>query len=123
MASIKVLAGDIDTGSWQFVGVFGSALITRASTTKHLFKGEKIDLKLEAASIEMLDEDKSKKLAGTAAWGFAGAVLLGPLGAIGGMLLGGNSKDVVLACELKAGRKFLAQADGSVWKKIFEAKG
>ncbi len=122
MSTIKVMAGDLDKGSWQFVGMFGAATMTRASTTKSLWKGESINLKTEAENIEQLNEEKVKKLAGTAGWGIAGAVLLGPLGAIGGMLLGGNKKEVAFACYLKDGRKFMATTDGKTWQKIAAAR-
>lgn len=122
MSTIKVVAGDLYNGSWQFVGMFGSATMSRASTTKSLWKGESIDLKTEVENIEQLTEEKVKKLAGTAGWGIAGAVLLGPLGAIGGMLLGGNKKEVAFACYLKDGRKFMGTTDGKTWQKITAAR-
>ena len=122
MATIKVVAGDLDNGSWQFMGMFGTATMSRASTTKSLWKGESVDLKSEVDSIEQLTEDKVKKVAGTAGWGLAGAALLGPLGAIGGILLGGNKKQVAFACYLKDGRKFMATTDGKTWQKITAAR-
>lgn len=122
MATIKVLAGDLDHGDWGFAGLFGQALMTKPSTQANIWKGETIDLKLNAENIEALDEEKVKKLAGTAGWGLAGAVLLGPLGAIGGMLLGGNKKQVTFACYLSDGRKFMATTDSKTWTKIMAAK-
>ncbi len=66
-------------------------------------------------------------LAGTAGWGFVGLVALGPLGAIGGMLLGGNKKEVSFTAELDDGRKFMAVTDSKTWRKIaaavFEREG
>lgn len=119
--SIKVEAGDLDKGTWQFVGMFGAATMTRASTTKHMWKGETYSFARDVESVELLDEEKVKKLAGTAIWGVAGAALLGPLGAIGGMLLGGNKKEVAFVCYLKDGQKFMATSDGATWKKIMAA--
>ena len=118
MATVKVEAGDLDKGSWQFSGLFGAAIMTRASTKDHPWKGETINLEIDLESVEMLDEEKVKKLLGTAGWGVAGAVLLGPLGAIGGILLGGNKKEVAFAAYLKDGRKFMATTDGGTWKKL-----
>lgn len=122
MATIKVLAGDLDHGDWTFTGLFGQALMTKPSTKANIWKGETIDLKLNAENLEQLDEEKVKKLAGTAGWGLAGAVLLGPLGAIGGMLLGGNKKEVTFACYLLDGRKFMATTDSKTWTKIMASK-
>ncbi len=64
---------------------------------------------------------KVKKLAGIAGWGFVGLVVLGPLGAIGGMLLGGNKKQVSFTAELDDGRKFMAVTDSKTWRKIAAA--
>lgn len=118
MATIKVEAGDIDKGSWQFASLFGSAIMSKGSTAAHMWKGESIDLKAQLDRLEILDEEKVKKLAGTAGWGVAGAVLLGPIGAIGGILLGGNKKEVAFAAYLKDGRKFMGVTDGGTWKKL-----
>lgn len=118
MAKIKVEAGDIDKGSWTFSGMFGTAVMSRTSTSAHPWKGESINLSLELESVDLLDEEKVKKLAGTAGWGVAGAVLLGPLGAVGGILLGGNKKEIAFAAYLKDGRKFMAITDGGTWKKL-----
>ena len=56
-----------------------------------------------------------------------GLVALGPLGAIGGMLLGGNKKEVSFTAELDDGRKFMAVTDSKTWRKIaaalFEREG
>ncbi len=60
-------------------------------------------------------------LTGTAGWGFVGLVALGPLGAIGGMLLGGNKKEVSFTAELDDGRKFMAVTDSKTWRKIAAA--
>ena len=48
-----------------------------------------IDLN-SVTTIEIITEENKKKVAGTMAGGAAGLLLLGPLGAIGGLLLGGN---------------------------------
>ncbi len=64
---------------------------------------------------------KVKKLAATAGWGFVGLVALGPLGAIGGMLPGGNKKQVSFTAELDDGRKFMAVTDSKARRKIAAA--
>jgi len=50
------------------------------------------------------------------------AVLLGPLGAIGGILVGGNKKEAAFSCYMKDGKKFMATTDGKTWKKIMAAR-
>ncbi|MEE9210366.1 MAG: hypothetical protein V3U23_07920 [Kiloniellales bacterium] len=64
---------------------------------------------------------KVRELAGTAGWGFVGLVALGPLGTIGGMLLGGNKKEVSFTAEVDDGRKFMAVTDSKTWRKIAAA--
>ncbi|MEX5365684.1 hypothetical protein WCE00_01725 [Acinetobacter haemolyticus] len=118
MSKIKVVAGDLEQGDWSFSAMFGNPIMI--NTMK--WKGETINIKTGFDNVEQLDEEKVKKLAGTAGWGLAGAVLLGPLGAIGGMLLGGNKKEVTFACYLKDGRKFMATTDSKTWTQIVAAK-
>ena len=122
MAKIKIEAGDLDKGAWQFSNLLGVAIMRNASTREHLWKGEAYDFCTDMKEVELLDEEKVKKLAGTAGWGLAGAALLGPLGAIGGILLGGNKKEVAFVAHLKNGKKFMATTDGKTWKKITAAR-
>lgn len=122
MAKVKIIGGDIHKGTWHFSSVLGSASIYCPSTPDHPMKGERIDMKTEVDRIEQLNEESVKKLAGMAGWGIAGAVVAGPLGAIGGMLLGGNRKDVAFACYLTDGRKFMATTDSGTWNKIIAAR-
>jgi len=112
MATINVLAGDIQKGEWVFLVPAGMMKVPVG--TQYFFG-------IHVEQVELVNEDKVKKLAGTAGWGFAGAVLLGPIGAIGGMLIGGNKKEVVFAGQFKDGRKFLAKTDGKTWSKIITA--
>lgn len=112
MSTINVLAGNIKKGKWNFNGFIGNVSMNQTF-------GENINLgKYSVKDISLLDEEKKKKLAGTAGWGFVGALALGPLGAIGGILLGGNKKNITFVCELEDGRKFMAETDSKVWKKI-----
>lgn len=118
MASIKVEAGDLEKGTWKFNSMLSVAIMSKPSTKNHPWKGESVNLTQELERADVLDEEKVKKMAGTAGWGLAGAALLGPLGAIGGVLLGGNKKEVAFAAYLKDGRKFMGVTDGKTWKKI-----
>jgi len=53
--------------------------------------GNKVDFKENLTSLQLIGnrDFEQRTLTGTAAAGIVGAVLLGPLGAIGGMLFGG----------------------------------
>lgn len=59
-------------------------------------------------TIEIITEENQKKVMGTIMGGGAGLLLLGPLGAIGGLLLGGNKKLVNIAVAFNDGRNFVA---------------
>ena len=106
MSKVKVVGGSIGEGEW-FYG--GGRLIKS-------FGNDKIEL--ANSTIEKLTEEKVKKLAGTAGWGITGGILLGPLGAIGGILLGGNKQQVSFACNLSDGRKFIGITDSKTYAKI-----
>ncbi len=106
-------------------GVVSSSLTGGTSSFLQLASAHRapiayIKLKLRAMA-------KVKKLAGTAGWGVVGLVALGPLGAIGGMLLGGNKKEVSFTAELDDGRRFMAVTDSKTWRKsaaaVFERDG
>ena len=116
MSKIKVIAGDIETGVWVVPhDIFGRQLMRKELSST------KINLKQELERIELQTEESVKKLAGTAGWGLTGLALFGPLGAIGGMLIGGRGKKVCFAAYLKDGRKFLATTDGKTFQKISAA--
>jgi hypothetical protein len=80
-------------------------------------------------SAELQTEDKLKKLAGSAGWGFTGAIVGGLLtggiglavGGLAGILSGGNKTEVCFSCELEDGRKFLAVTSKENWQKILAA--
>lgn len=110
MSTIKILAGDIPAQKAKLQIRMGKPWIIGESVS--------IDLNRYLSSAEPLTEEKVKKLSGTAAWGFVGAVALGPLGAIGGMLIGGNKQRVTFVAELKDGRRFMAETDGKTWQKL-----
>lgn len=69
-------------------------------------------------SVEIATEDNVKKVGGTVGWGVAGGVLLGPLGLVGGLVLGGRKKEVTFVARFKDGKKLLATTDRKTFKKL-----
>lgn len=114
MSSIKIIAGDLDKGEYRLNHQF--------MKTFFLYRHyPNFSQTIELDRIEVQSEESVKKLAGTAGWTLAGAALLGPIGAIGGLLFGGRSKETCFAAYLKDGRKFLATIDSKDYQKIFAA--
>jgi len=74
-------------------------------------------------TIEIITEENKKKVMGTFIGGTAGLLLLGPLGAIGGLLLGGNKNMVNIAVELNDGRHFVASCTAKTHLALLEFKG
>lgn len=112
MAKVKVHAGDFLEGDGQFT--LGSLVL---KTKKHSFVGEAIPL-TKLKMIEIATEDSVKKLGGTVGWGAAGALLLGPVGLLAGLLLGGKKKEVTFIAKFKDGRKLLATTDSKTFTKL-----
>ena len=77
-------------------------------------------------SAEVLTEESKTSILGKAGWGAVGAIALGPLGLLAGVLGGGRSKEICVACELDDGRKFIATASASehqsLLKNVFNNK-
>lgn len=119
MGKIKVVAGDIDQGSWNYSRLLGA--ITTCYTKEHPWAGETYSFG-DMEKVEEMDKEKVKKLSGSLGWGIVGAALFGPLGALGGLLLGGHKEEVVFCASLKNGKQFLAVTDGKTWKKIMAAR-
>jgi hypothetical protein len=110
MASFKIIGGDIKAGT--------------ANVRSGLFQGPSIagwGIKIRAAdiaSVETLTAEKQKTVLGTLGWGAAGGLMLGPLGAVGGMLLGGNKSRVYFDVKLKDGRHFIGEAKPKIYAQI-----
>ena len=115
---INIKAGDLPEGKWK-LDIISSGKMTQAMF-KRAMSQERFEVGKDLVSWEQVDEAKLKKLAGMAGWGFLGAAILGPLGAIGGLLFGGNKREVIFVGEMNDGRKFLAATDHKTWTKLRE---
>jgi len=116
MGTVKILAGDLKACNWDVnADLFGKDFIIRCGI---FGSGGSIDLKKEVQSVEIMTEDNKKKFLGSAAFGAIGGLAFGPIGAVAGLLAGGNKRDVTFACYLKDGRKFMATADSKTFTKI-----
>jgi len=113
MGKIKVHAGDFEKiGNSSFS--FGCFTLF---TQQHPFMGETI-VATELEAVDVASEENVKKIGGTAGWGVAGGVLLGPVGLLAGLLIGGRKKEVTFVARFKDGRKLLASTDQKTYTKI-----
>ena len=101
---IKVLGGDWGENNAaaikrSFTGKFESLILTRG-----IFKSDKMR-RDDILSAEIVTEENQKSIAGKLGWGAAGAMALGPLGLLAGVLGGGNKQIMVVAVIFKDGRK------------------
>lgn len=121
VAMIKVHAGDF-TGS----GSYNPPIFSNGFGTLHLKtsswqpRGEKITKDMIQA-VEVASEESAVRLGGAAGWGTAGAVLLGPVGLLAGLVLGGRGKDMTFILVLKDGRKAMLTADSKTYAAIQSA--
>ncbi len=71
------------------------------------------------ASIQPITEDNKKSIIGKAGWGVAGALALGGVGALAGVLAGGNKKEMLIAMEMKSGEKIVADVNSDTFKMLY----
>ena len=72
--------------------------------------------------LDELSEDNKVSVLGAAGWGTIGALALGPVGLLGGLVLAGRGKAVVFAVTFDDGKRALIEADQRTWKKILTSR-
>lgn len=75
-------------------------------------------IKANVEMVEQLDEQNIKQVLGTLGWGTVGLIALGPLGAIGGMLIGGKNKKIIFVVKFNDGKKIMGETDAKLFNKI-----
>ena len=68
--------------------------------------------------LDEVSEENKVKVLGAAGWGTVGALALGPVGLLAGLVLGGRGKKVVFAVKFNDGKRALVEVNQKVWKKI-----
>ncbi|MBB3142834.1 hypothetical protein [Halomonas organivorans] len=77
--------------------------------------------KYQSTDVEELapaSEENVKRIGGTVGWGAAGAVILGPVGLLAGLLAGGRKKEVTFIVKFTDGKKALCTADNKTFTKM-----
>ncbi|AJO78230.1 MULTISPECIES: hypothetical protein [Pseudomonas] len=111
MATINVLAGDFLQGNGEYrQGVFRLATATNPSPG--------VEVKTSAFKrLEIATQDSITNR-DAIGYGIAGAMLLGPVGAIAGYLMAGKETEVTFIATFKDGRKLLAATDSETYRDI-----
>lgn len=117
MARITVHAGDFLKGAGEYS--FGNLILKTTATIWNL-TGEVIPSS-QLEIVEIASEESVKKIGGTIGWGAAGAIILGPVGLLAGLMLGGKKKEVTFVAKFKDGRKLLATTDSKTYTKLMSA--
>jgi hypothetical protein len=103
---VKVIGGDVPEGEWEYkMGILWGAF-------------EQIEMSSQLKSVTPQTEESVKKLPEMVGWGLAGAVILGPLGAVAGAMMGGNRKQMCALIELHDNRKFIATMDSKIYQEL-----
>lgn len=106
MTLIEVIGGDLMQGTWQANGQPDAA-------TMQAPNGSVLDLTRELKSVQELTEHNKASLGRIAASAAVGALLAGPLAALGGALLFGRRKSISFVAELTDGRQFVGNIEKS----------
>lgn len=114
MANITVLAGDFLQGD----GEWRNGVLT-LSTPLHPWPGISIPI-AKFATLEVANQESVNKVKDAIGFGIAGAMILGPIGAIAGFLLAGKETEVTFIATLKDGRKLLAATDSDTYQEILD---
>lgn len=119
MSKIQIHAGDFNKGKGDISIMFGMCSITPPygvgdgwTATRHTIGAGDIE------EVAPASEENVKRIGGTVGWGAVGALALGPLGLLAGLVLGGKGKDVTFVLKLKDGRKMLATTDNKTYTKL-----
>lgn len=116
MAKIKIHAGDFPKGDASMS--FGQ--ITLPWTPGSGFFGKNLGL-TELEEIDIANEESVKRIGGTIGWGAAGALVLGPVGLLAGLLLGGKKTEITFVAKFKGNRKMLGSTDSKTYKVMMAA--
>lgn len=113
MAKVKVHAGDFPKGTANLS--FG--VLSFPWQPGDGFSGKTIALS-DLLEVDTASEESVKKIGGTVGWGAAGAVILGPVGLLAGLLAGGRKTEVTFVAKFRDGRKMLASTDSKTYRQF-----
>ncbi|MEN5090578.1 hypothetical protein ABE458_07805 [Pseudomonas protegens] len=110
MANIEVLSGDFLQGAGEYRhGTFRLKTVLNSA-----------GVEIKASAFKSLEIATESPIANKDAlgYGIAGAMLLGPVGAIAGYLMAGTENEVTFIGTFKDGRQLMAATDSNTYKDI-----
>jgi len=107
MGTITIHVSDFGDGK---AALQGASIALPAKKGQGLLNRDKVPLS-NISEIDIATEESVKRIVGTVGWGVAGAVILGPVGLLAGLLLGGKKKEVTFIAKFNGGEKMLATTD------------
>lgn len=119
MSHFKIIGGDLPKTT-ALITMFG-ALQLSAPRPGFTLRADTYDLKNNISQIEQITEDNKNKVLSKAGWSTLGAIALGPVGLLAGLLMGGRTKYVCMAVKLKGGEEFIAECDLKTYQKFYGA--
>lgn len=115
MSKVTVISGDFLAGDAEFHG--GMFRLKSASNPSRNLKISVSKLEIMESATEEIVTNKGSAIR----WGLAGALVLGPVGLIAGLLLCGKEKQVTFYAKFRSGRRLLATTDSDTFLKISAA--
>ena len=112
MATIKIVAGDFLDGSAEFESGFISI-----QTTVYPWPGVKIAT-TEIRDVTVISETSYRDLSSAVGLGLAGALALGPIGAVAGVMLADDEVELTFSIQLRDGRSLLCAADKLTYQSL-----
>ena len=117
MAKIKILAGDFLEGS----AVLEPGFIT-IETAVYPWPGLKIATS-EILDATVVSETSYRDVSSTVGLGLAGALALGPIGAVAGLILADDEIELTFSMQLRDGRSLLCATEKRTYRDIEAAIG
>ncbi|WP_223547359.1 hypothetical protein [Pseudomonas sp. A-B-19] len=117
MAKIKILSGDFLDGH----ATYEPGFIT-IETSVYPWPGLKISTQ-EIRDLTLVSESSYRDVSGSVSLGLAGAMVLGPIGAVAGLMLAGEKDEVTFSLALRDGRSMLCATDGCTYRNIESTVG
>lgn len=115
----KIHAGDFST---QHKGMFGSGSFSMPPEGDFWGLKKIHYMKNDVEEITEASEENVKRLGGTIGWGATGALILGPVGLLAGLLAGGRKKEVTFIVKFSDGKKALCTADSKLYTKMLASQ-